>query len=324
MQALETPAPDSDFIRIPNCVLQVLDRSSVDLFLQVNKSETPVLYREAGYVLSEGRSQGLADQCEETLFVRAKDYANLSTELAHNLDRVFEEDSLPALQRYEILQYAVSVKIEQSLRLVGNDEFVSHTKEIGKQICTLLEDKQILPGELFKIVRHDFHTFVHVTNVSGYAVLLAKELGIQDKDELEKIAVGGLLHDIGKRQIPRLILNKIDPLTDDEWEIIKLHPQRGYEELCQRDGMDRGQLMMVYQHHEHVNGNGYPVGILGDEIHPWAKLLAVVDVFDALTGERPYREPSKPGQVLEFLETRVGKQFDEEMVRCWASAMKKR
>ena len=205
--------------------------------------------------------------------------------------------------------------------LSAGDQVVEQTRTIGRQITSLLDEGDLLPGDLFDIVRHDFHTFVHVTNVAGYAVLLAKELGIRNRRDLEKIAVGGLLHDIGKRHIPRSVLSNTETLTAGEWEIIRQHPQRGYEELCRRDDLEHGQLMMVYQHHEHVDGKGYPVGILGEEMHSWAKLLAVVDVFDALTGERPYRLPMSKQAAIDFIVSKSGTQFDEECVRCWASAM---
>ena len=323
-QNVACSAPTNEYIRVPACILQVLDKTCVDLFLQHDLTDTPVLYRDADYPLSQDRVAGLVKKNHDSLFVRARDYASFSKDLANYMKTVFEEDELPPVERYELLQYAVSVEIERSLRMVNSSDYVASTKIIGRQICGLLTEQDVLPSDLFDIVRHDYYTFVHVTNVAGYAVLLAKALGIRDRKELEKIAVGGLLHDLGKRHIPRSILNKTEALTAAEWEIIRQHPQQGYEEVYQRGNLEHSQLMMVYQHHEHVNGAGYPVGILGDEIHPWAKLLAVVDVFDALTGDRPYRCPCPPAEAADLIVSRAGSQFDKEIVQCWASTMKQR
>lgn len=320
----ETTNPTSEFIRVPNCILRTLDKASVDLFLQHDLTEPPVLYRDAGYPLSEDRIQGLAEICQEALFVRACEYAEFSRDLVGSLESVLEGDLLPVTERYELLQCAVSLEVEQSLKMVNCDNYVAQTKTIGRQIVSLINENRVLPTDLFDIVRHDHHTFVHVTNVAGYVTLLAKELGYSDPRELEKIAIGALLHDLGKRKIPASILNKTAALTPREWEIIRQHPQAGYEELCLRENIERGQLMMVYQHHEHLDGHGYPVGITAEEIHPWARMLAVVDVFDALTGERPYRTPATCEQTLEFLESKAGTQFDEEIVACWTSAMRQR
>ena len=312
------------YVRVPTCILKILDRTRVDLFLQHEPNEPQVLYREAEYPLSQDRAEGLIEICEEALYVRASDYAKFSKDLTESLEAALEKELLAPTERYEVLQTAVSLEIEQSMRMVSCDNYVAKTKTIGRQITSLLDETELLPTDLFQIVRHDFHTFVHVTNVAGYVTLLAKELGIQEKSELERIATGGLLHDIGKRHIPRSLLTKTDALTNQEWSFIRQHPQKGYEDLCHRQSIDFGQLMMTYQHHEHINGHGYPVGIGDDEIHPWAKMLAVVDVFDALTGERPYRSPATASQAIEFIESRAGTQFDKEIVRCWALAMQQR
>lgn len=161
-----------------------------------------------------------------------------------------------------------------------------------------------------------------MTNVAGYATVLAEQVGISDPDELSQITVGAMLHDIGKRHIPHELLTKPGRLTPEERIIIELHTTRGYEEVAGRDDVNDAQRMMIYQHHEHVNGNGYPVRILGDEIHPWARLLAVVDVFDALTGKRPYRKPMRMTEAIRFIADRAGTQFDKEMALCWVSAIK--
>jgi len=81
------------------------------------------------------------------------------------------------------------------------------------------------------------------------------------------------------------------------------------------------QLMMAYQHHERFDGKGYPVGIAADEIHPWARMLAVVDVFDAMTGMRPYRKPATAQEAMDYIRQNAGTHFDPEVVECWDNAM---
>lgn len=316
--------PTTEFIRVPTCILRTLDKTCVDLFLQHDLAELPVLYCDAGYPLSEDRVTNFAEAEQEGLFVRASDYADFSQDLVDSLEAALEDDRLPVTNRYELLQCTVSMEIEHSLRMVNCDSYVAQTESIAGQIVGLLDGNKVLPADLFDIVRHDHNTFVHVTNVAGYVTLLAKELGHSDPKELEEIAIGGLLHDLGKRKIPSAILNKKSRLTPQEWDFIKQHPQAGYEELYLRDNLIHGQLMMVYQHHEHLDGKGYPVGITGEEIHPWAKMLAVVDVFDALTGQRPYRSPISCDEALKMLYYGAGTQFDKEIVACWTSAMQQR
>jgi HD-GYP domain-containing protein (c-di-GMP phosphodiesterase class II) len=149
--------------------------------------------------------------------------------------------------------------------------------------------------------------------------VLANLLGTTDATALGEIAAAALLHDIGKRHIPAHILNKPGKLTDDEWELIREHPTTGFREVATREDLTWAQLMVIYQHHERLDGSGYPCGLPSEEIHPWAKICAVADVFDALTCHRPYRGPMPRKEVCEYLEKHAGVWFDAEAVACWTS-----
>ena len=220
------------------------------------------------------------------------------------------------------MQTAAAMEIDVAFHMIKCDRFVTMSQRIAKQITTLLDGEQLVPQQLFAVVQHDYYTYTHVINVAGFATLLADLLGFSDPLIKEQITIGALLHDIGKRFIPSNVLCKGSKLTDNEWLLIKSHPQRGYEDVCHRSDMTEEQLLMIYEHHERFDGKGYPVGLVGEEIHPWARLLAVVDVFDAVTSARPYRKPMSLSQSLQFLEANSGTHFDPEMVQCWISAMK--
>jgi HD-GYP domain-containing protein (c-di-GMP phosphodiesterase class II) len=153
---------------------------------------------------------------------------------------------------------------------------------------------------------------------------VAESIGITDKFELQQIAKGGLLHDIGKRFMPRRLLNKITSFDAEEKKLLHSHPQKGYEELCRFEGITQGQLMMTYQHHERVDGKGYPVCLTGDEMHLWAKICAVADVFDVLTGKRPHRKPDPISKVVAMMQDAAGSHFDKEIVRCWSTKILKK
>jgi HD-GYP domain-containing protein (c-di-GMP phosphodiesterase class II) len=153
--------------------------------------------------------------------------------------------------------------------------------------------------------------------VAYYSVMLAENLGITNREELNRIATGGLLHDLGKLEIPEAILTKDSGLTDQEFAIIKRHPTVGFRKLCQRTDLQFGQLMMVYQHHERLDGRGYPVGVGGDEIHEWARICAVVDVFEALTSNRPYRAGMTSQAAFQIMDRSSPTGFDASIYQCW-------
>jgi HD-GYP domain-containing protein (c-di-GMP phosphodiesterase class II) len=134
---------------------------------------------------------------------------------------------------------------------------------------------------------------------------------------LGELATGGLLHDVGKQHIPPRVLNKAGQLTDEEWELIRKHPTTAFHELSSHANLTWGQLMMIYQHHERNDGSGYPTGIPAEQIHPWARICAVADVFDAMTCQRPYRRAMPIADVCAYLNKHAGVWFDAEVVACW-------
>jgi HD-GYP domain-containing protein (c-di-GMP phosphodiesterase class II) len=323
IECRRAPDPLAHYVAVRAISLRTIEMVAADLFVQYGPRNAPVLYCRAGSRPDPQQFVELAAAGVENLYVRAADFHRFSDGLLESLEDVLQKDSLPPTEKFAVMQLAVAVAMDQSLRLVDCTKFRVLAEHIGHEVVELVSDGDMLPRELFQIARHDFNTFTHVTNVASYSVMLAELFGITDKPELRKIATAAILHDVGKRFIPAAILTKAGRLTPEEREIIELHPQRGYEELCDQTGLDFGQLMMVYQHHERVDGAGYPVGIPHDEIHVWARLLAVVDVFDSMTARRPYRRSATPEDVLDYQRRQAGTHFDHEVVECWVSAMNK-
>ena len=317
-----TPQQVAGYVPIATIALRVMGNVDYDLYLSEDEEQAPLLFRSRSYESTPEDFAALEARGIQTLYVTTDDHAAYNRQLRENIEGILQDENIEPEQRCVMLQTAVAAEIEKAFNLVQVENAVEQSHQIGGQIAKLLSGSEMLPGDLFGVVRHDYYTFTHLTNVASYSVLLAEQLGISDEKELEAIAVGGLLHDVGKRLIPKHILNKPSRLTEEEFAIIKTHPQVGYEELHDREDLSRPQLMMVYQHHEKIDGSGYPVGIIGEEMHPWAKICAVVDVFDAMTAKRPYRDAMDVGTVLDRMLEGAGTHFDKEMVRCWAAAMR--
>jgi HD-GYP domain-containing protein (c-di-GMP phosphodiesterase class II) len=313
--------PTSGYVPLRPSVLRSIDSAPADLFLQYDRGTPPVLYCRAGCPLDAKHFAELADSGIEQVYVEKENFDSVSKRLLDSLESYFQKDSVPQTEKFAALQVAVSVEIEHSLRTVDCGAFQSVAEKVGRQLVSLLAASDVLPRDLYRIAQHDFFTFAHVTNVASYVVILAEEMGLRDAATLGLIASAAMLHDVGKRFISPAILHKAGPLDEEERETLESHPLRGYVELCDRPGLEFGQLMMVYQHHERIDGRGYPVRILGDEIHPWAKMLSVVNVFDGMTSKRGNRRPATLERVLEFQREQAGTQFDREVVKCWISLM---
>ncbi|NLJ57000.1 MAG: HD-GYP domain-containing protein [Firmicutes bacterium] len=187
-------------------------------------------------------------------------------------------------------------------------------KNVLKEIIDQLLTNQNLIVNLADIRTADSYTFAHSVNVAVMAILTGISLQVP-RSRLPCIGIGALMHDLGKIRISTNILNKRGKLTHAEFEEIKKHPRIGYEMFkTQRGCMDVASALMIYQHHERMNGSGYPEKLKGEEIHIFARVCAVVDVYDALVADRPYRAALQPHVAFQILES-SGEEFDIEVLR---------
>jgi putative nucleotidyltransferase with HDIG domain len=165
------------------------------------------------------------------------------------------------------------------------------------------------------IEMRDDSTLEHSRRVVALTMNLARKLGIEGKS-LMHIRRGALLHDIGKMAIPDGILLKTGKLTDEEWSMMKNHPQYAYDMLSTIDYL-RPALDIPYCHHERWDGTGYPQGLAGEEIPIAARIFAVVDVWDALQSDRPYREAWPIEKAVDYLKEQSGQHFDPQIVKAF-------
>lgn len=176
-----------------------------------------------------------------------------------------------------------------------------------------------IPVNLSELESYDDYTYAHSINVA----LLATIIGLQmsyDREMLNNLALGALFHDWGKLQIPLEILNKPSGLTAGEFDMIRKHPDRG-EHMLKPVILTEEALKIVRQHHERWNGQGYPDSLSGDQISHDAQIVAVADVFDALTADRPYREGLSPYHALEMILSGVNSNFSVDAVKAFRSCL---
>lgn len=160
----------------------------------------------------------------------------------------------------------------------------------------------------------DPYTKGHSTSVSRYSEALARAINLPE-DEVQRIKLGALLHDVGKIGIPENVLKKPTHLSDDEWEIMKQHPTIGAEKVLAPNEALRDLIPMVKYHHEHIDGSGYPDKLKGEEIPLSARIVAVADAFHALISDRPYRKGLGVEKACEILKMGAGTQWDSDLVR---------
>lgn len=188
-------------------------------------------------------------------------------------------------------------------------------KEIGQLFGSQDNNAQLQEGLLSSLLvmawmveARDPYTGGHLWRVSRFSRLLAEGSSLPEND-VARISIGGFLHDLGKVGVPDQILTKKDRLTDEEYEVIKTHPEVGWRMLA---GHPLAQLAeaAVRAHHETPDGRGYPRGLLADAIPLDARIVGICDAFDAMTSTRPYRRGMPIDKALDIIEENLGRQFD--------------
>jgi HD superfamily phosphohydrolase YqeK len=167
----------------------------------------------------------------------------------------------------------------------------------------------------------DFYTRGHSERVSRGAVMIATEIGMR-LERVGAIRYAGMLHDVGKLGVPTSVLQKRSSLTDDEYAAVQLHPMRGLDIVREIGFLDEA-LAGIMHHHERIDGRGYPMGLAGDEIPEFARVLAVADAFDAMTSDRSYRGARPVPEAVAELRKCAGKQFDPAFVDAFVTAIER-
>lgn len=171
--------------------------------------------------------------------------------------------------------------------------------------------------EMVSIKSLDNYLYEHAVNVAVLSLLMGVDLRLKE-DELGKLVLAALLMDIGSHFVAQEILNTPGPLSPEQMAEIQKHPATSHEYLTKKTQLPAAVRHLILQHHERMDGSGYPNGTLGPEIHPLARILAIADTYDALTSDRPHRPGYSPNEALEMIMGSAGRQFDFEIVNLFA------
>lgn len=182
------------------------------------------------------------------------------------------------------------------------------TQPMFKYLSTTIDELVQLTE---KVEVKDLYTHGHTLEVKDYAIKIGNKLGLS-RNSIEKIAFAAILHDIGKIDIPDKILKKPGKLTKEEFDIIKKHPVIGAEMV--KETYYENLSDIILQHHERIDGTGYPYGLKGDEIMIEAQVIAMADTYHAMASDRPYRKGIDPKEIVEELKELSGKLYDKKIV----------
>lgn len=285
--------------------------------------------------------------------VTAEDVYNYNNQLVIPKGMVLDDRTIAKLDYYSILSVriedeAVSIDTEAkeysrsySERVKESPEFVRFKKEFDEDVQNFKQaindvvtkgsplDVDKLVNQTLNILdigattpnlldmlhcmrEYDDATYVHSMNVALICNVMARWLRMSD-EEIRLATTAGLLHDIGKTQIPDEIIKKPAKLTPAEYSIVKRHPQAGYE-MLKKSKLDPHILNAVLMHHERCDGSGYPLGLSGGQLPTFAKMVSIADVYDAMTSARVYRGPLCPFKTIEIFEQEGLQKYDPHFI----------
>ena len=248
-------------------------------------------------------------------------YINKIKELGYN--GIYVEDDLSQdIVIVELISESLRTKAIKTIKtafigLESGNNLSSETLGVFEDIINsiineIVANKDIMINMIDMKIFDDY-TFYHSLNVYVLSTIIGISLKL-DKENLYKLALASMLHDIGKVFIPKEILNKPGKLTQHEFNIMSTHSAKGYEYLRRNPHIPTSSYIGILHHHERYNGSGYPLRFQGKKISLFGRIIAIADVYDALTSDRPYRKALSPSEAIEFIMGGGGSMFDPEIV----------
>lgn len=220
----------------------------------------------------------------------------------------------PAAEKAKVIFQHSTELMDSLLSQAPTAELIYESSEAIKDLAGFVVEDDEVSNRLLAITSHDYYTYTHSVNVGLKPLLIAKRLlNTSDAGLLRELGVGFFLHDIGKSQVDPAILNKPGKLTEEEYGIMKSHPQRGVDLLRSANSLTETARIITVQHHEKVDGSGYPFGLKGKQVHEFGQICALGDIYDALTAERSYKQGMTPFEALYLMKHKMQGHFDEKL-----------
>ena len=262
----------------------------------------PIPLCPAGTSLDQVHAQLTAYPFDK-LFVRQENVREYYACMENSLEGVIDDPDLDIEEKSAVVYTCASNVMEDVFKDPRSGANVERSKEITDHIVKFVLADPSSISSLLSLSSHDYYTFTHCVNVAVFSVGLFQFIGQGTDTDLHALALGAILHDIGKTKISDRILNKPGRLTDAEFAEIQTHSKKGYDLMQGVVGV--GPLDVILHHHERFDGTGYPDNLKADEISNIAKVSAIADVYDALTTIRPYSGARKPFEALVLMKDKM-------------------
>ncbi|MDD5716307.1 MAG: HD domain-containing protein [Sulfuricurvum sp.] len=257
--------------------------------LYIDNAGHLVKYVKSGNVLLSATKEKLLQNKVDHFYITVNDSKNFDDYLTEHIGTVLNAPGLDKTQKSKIIYSSALHVMEDMFESDISQSKIMMAKELMEETIKRILSSEVTAASILQLSSHDYKTYSHSVNVALYAIGIAHEYGL-DETTIQKIASGAILHDVGKCRIDNCIINKPARLTYDEFSEMKGHPRFSYDILIENGESDPTILDIVLNHHEKLDGSGYPLGIKDGQISFATQIVTIADIFDALTSNRAYKD----------------------------------
>lgn len=303
------------FFRIRLSTIRPEKITDFDIFVKINGSM--IKYLHAGDQLNMKRIDRLHDRDNgDSFWVQESDRQTYRDWIKQEIN----SDFTSSYDKAQILRESSVALMEDLFENPDVNKALDEAKPIINDFINLMDAAPEAMQFMLSLSGHDFYTYNHSLDVSIYSLGLGRALSFSNND-LQELGIGSLFHDIGKRNVSLDILCKKGGLTDSEWEQMKMHPQYGLIILNEHPNISDGVKAACFEHHESWQGNGYPQQLSAHDIHPFARIVAITDTYDAMTTQRSYNVPLAPIDAVTMMKEKLINRYDPEMLKALYSVL---
>ena len=308
------------FLAVPLRLLRIDVVAEFDIYFKAGAMAQPVLYRERNLPFTEEARERLDSNGVQTVFVPGDQEATYHRYMERNIAAIMKDSDVRPEEKSAILYSSMMRVVQDVMEAPRVGEAVPRSQAIVGSTCDLLYRQPGALGHLLEVMSFDYYTYTHSVNVMVFCTALAQRT-MTERGIVRDLALGALLHDVGKSQLDPAILNCRGKLTESQFEDMKKHPVFGYEILDESNLLSEEALDVVRHHHEKLTGEGYPDRLDGDGVSKVARITAIADIFDALTTRRSYKDALSSFPALRLMKQEMGHQLDPELFGVFVEMM---
>ena len=310
----------SHYTPIPLAAVRELVRQGngdFEVFLLQPEDHSRVLYRKAGIGLAQPDFTRLAESGVGYVHVRTEDFHRCEQTIEAMLGQIVRNPKIVPRDKLQIVHGAGSSVVRDLMGGPMSSGDLARASGITDHTIQCILHDPAIPGHLLCMAVHERTVASHMFIVAALGVLLGLDVFGAEHESVQALGLAGMLHDMGKLTIPPGVLNKVGPLTREETELIHQHPVESVRLVGESEHIAPLVRTIILQHHERVDGLGYPIGVKGDELLSESRMLSIVDSFHAMIGRRSYRAALSVDEATRVLFSQAGKQFDRELLERW-------